>query len=209
MDIQGGIYKIQNTANGKRYIGSAASFTGRFYAHKHLLRKGKHHSRHLQRAWNKHGEQAFEFTPLLICSGDDILIHEQLALDGLKPEYNIARSSTSPMSGRKHTLLTRQQMSEARRHQSPETRAKIGAAFRGKPLSLAHRNKVSAGLMGHKKSAATLEKLAQAQRGKKLSPETRAKQSAARLGKKHTPETIAKMSASSSRRKRTVSGVWV
>ena len=42
----------------------------------------------MQRAWNKHGEAAFEFKPLLICRPEDALFYEQRAIDVLKPEFN-------------------------------------------------------------------------------------------------------------------------
>lgn len=48
-----GIYQIRNTANGKRYVGSAVKFAQRWRQHAHLLRKRKHHSRILQNAWKQ------------------------------------------------------------------------------------------------------------------------------------------------------------
>lgn len=53
-----GIYRIV-CKNGKSYVGSAASLYGRAHVHRHQLRKGKHHNRHLQNAWRKYGESAF------------------------------------------------------------------------------------------------------------------------------------------------------
>ena len=86
---QSGIYEILNTVNGKRYIGSAVYIVGRFARHRMHLRRGTHHSVHLQRAWNKHGEEAFEFRPILFCTKDMLLYYEQLAIDAFKPLYNI------------------------------------------------------------------------------------------------------------------------
>lgn len=54
-----GIYAIVNLANGKRYIGSAKSFARRWYMHRRELGLGKHHSRHLQRSWTRHGAEGF------------------------------------------------------------------------------------------------------------------------------------------------------
>jgi group I intron endonuclease len=57
-----GVYKITNTVDGKVYIGSTTIDTNwRWSTHKSLLKIGKHHNRHLQRAWNKYGESAFTF----------------------------------------------------------------------------------------------------------------------------------------------------
>lgn len=57
-----GAYKILNKVNGKYYVGGAyKSFDSRFAWHKRDLREKKHRNRYLQHAWNKHGEEAFEF----------------------------------------------------------------------------------------------------------------------------------------------------
>ena len=58
MKNQSGIYEILNTANGKRYIGSAVHFARRWYLHCWKLNRGEHHSAKLQNAWNKHGAGA-------------------------------------------------------------------------------------------------------------------------------------------------------
>lgn len=57
-----GIYAIKNTSNGKVYIGSTAkSFKVRFNQHISKLRCNKHHCIHLQNAFNKYGEEIFDF----------------------------------------------------------------------------------------------------------------------------------------------------
>ena len=55
------IYKIINTTNGKFYVGSTTNTQERFRTHRNRLRKGRHHSKHLQAAWNKYGEKVFVF----------------------------------------------------------------------------------------------------------------------------------------------------
>jgi hypothetical protein len=59
-----------------------------------MLRKGKHHSSYLQKAWNKYGEHHFEFNVLETCEyvKDTILFLEQKYLD-LNPEYNICKNA--------------------------------------------------------------------------------------------------------------------
>jgi group I intron endonuclease len=47
-----GIYCIRNIANDKRYIGSSKNIGTRFRVHKSRLRLNKHHSKHLQYAYN-------------------------------------------------------------------------------------------------------------------------------------------------------------
>jgi hypothetical protein len=68
---------------------------------------------------------------------------------------------------------------------TPETRAKISAAMKGK----------NSPNYGKTLSPETKAKLSAAQKGKTLSPETKAKISAAQKGKTLSPETKAKMSA--------------
>ena len=48
------IYTIVCTANGRLYVGSALSFGVRKRIHLSDLNHGRHHSRHLQRAWDKY-----------------------------------------------------------------------------------------------------------------------------------------------------------
>lgn len=64
-DFQG-VYKIESLCSGKVYIGSAAGVsTGikrRWYEHLFDLRKNKHHSFHLQNAWNLYWASSFEFS---------------------------------------------------------------------------------------------------------------------------------------------------
>lgn len=59
-----GVYQIRNLPTGKVYIGSSNNVLRRWEHHREFLRKGKHRSKYLQRAWNKHGPEAFEFTVL-------------------------------------------------------------------------------------------------------------------------------------------------
>jgi group I intron endonuclease len=55
------IYKIINVVNNKFYVGSTTNKKVRFRQHRKLLRGNRHHCKHLQAAWNKYGEDKFEF----------------------------------------------------------------------------------------------------------------------------------------------------
>ena len=56
------IYQILHIESGKKYIGQTTRpAIERWREHLYPLRKGKHHNRFLQAAWNKYGEQAFKF----------------------------------------------------------------------------------------------------------------------------------------------------
>jgi len=94
----------------------------------------------MQRAWQKHGETAFEFKVLAICSRDNLLFYEQRFLDAWSPEYNTAPVAGSQL-GYRHSTDSRRRMSAARRKDfspmkgrkhTPEALAKISANRKGK-----------------------------------------------------------------------------
>jgi group I intron endonuclease len=59
----GVIYTITCSENGKTYVGSTMRRPRqRWHEHLHHLRKGKHHSRYLQHAYSKHGEESLTFS---------------------------------------------------------------------------------------------------------------------------------------------------
>lgn len=61
------IYKIECLKDGKVYVGQTKNRRKRWDEHKYYLRKGIHHSTHLQRAWTKYGEVNFEFSVIEQC----------------------------------------------------------------------------------------------------------------------------------------------
>lgn len=124
-----GIYAIRHTVSGKRYVGSAVNFAQRWRVHRCLLRKGSHHSPYLQAAWNKHGGDSFVFEKLLVCSQENLLMYEQLLIDGMDTfnranGYN-ARPLASSSLGVKASDETRAKIRAARAKQvfSEETKA--------------------------------------------------------------------------------------
>lgn len=188
-----GIYEIRNTANGKRYIGSSVSFRGRRFSHWSVARSGKHHSQHLQNAWNIYGEAAFVFKPILFCSTENLIMYEELCISLLKPEYNMCPVAGSCL-GHKHTPESRKKMSDkqrGRRH-SIEHVANQAASTRGQkrgpqtPEQIEHR---AAYVRGKRQTPEHVEKRAAQRRGTNLSPETRKRMSLKKLGKKLGPQT--------------------
>ena len=115
--MKSSVYKILNKANNKLYIGSALNIKKRWAAHRAGLRHNRHKNFHLQRAWNKYGEDSFEFIILEYCEKEERLIREQFYLDTLKPYgdagYNLT-SVAGSNSGYKHTAETRAKVSASR-----------------------------------------------------------------------------------------------
>lgn len=58
------IYEIVNILNNKKYIGKTKNFLIRKNRHLYELSNNRHHCLHLQRAWNKYGEENFIFNVL-------------------------------------------------------------------------------------------------------------------------------------------------
>lgn len=170
-----GVYCIENIASGRRYIGSAVDIHKRWKEHRRQLRDGHHHSKFMQRCWNKYGEAAFAFRILLFCAREHVLMYEQTLLDAWKPEYNTSPTAGSQL-GYRHSEETRSKLSDAAkrtknftgcRHseeskarisesrkgkglgpQSEERRRKIGAAHKGKVIPQEMRDRISKKLSG-------------------------------------------------------------
>ena len=70
--MNSGIYTITGPS-GKSYVGQSSALDSRIAGHKARLRRGEHHCRPLQAAWNKHGEAAFTFAIVMLCEGKDAL----------------------------------------------------------------------------------------------------------------------------------------
>ncbi len=85
-----GVYIIENTKTNKCYVGSTCvDFKTRFNRHLGSLGRNTHHSKKLQRSYNKHGKEAFKFRILEICGEQEVREKEQEWIDFLVPFYNM------------------------------------------------------------------------------------------------------------------------
>jgi group I intron endonuclease len=170
------IYKIRNVINNSYYIGSTVDSRKRFWAHRKALRAGSHDCLHLQRAWNKYGEDFFKFEIVeQLESKEGLYPAEQKWLNehfGADYCYNTAAHADSPM-----------------RDASDEMRQRL--AEKTKAFSETH----GSPRLGHRHTEETKEcirqkKLADPVRywqGKTRSEETKAKISAAQKGVAKAP----------------------
>lgn len=132
-----GIYSIKNLKSGRMYIGSSYNIRARWNKHKRDLRRGKHHSLPLQRAFDKYGEQSFEFKMLIICRQQDMLLYEQRAIDAFNScdnGYNVSKIAGS-RAGVKHAPEVIAKLKLAAKNRAPksdEYRKKMAKIMREK-----------------------------------------------------------------------------
>ena len=72
-----GIYMILNRTNNKVYIGQSIDIHKRWTKHRRELRNNKHDNDHLQKSWNRDGEQYFDFIILCECPQNKLNEMEQ------------------------------------------------------------------------------------------------------------------------------------
>jgi group I intron endonuclease len=123
-----GIYQIKNLINGKIYLGSSVNVFRRWWDHKGMLKRNTHTNIHLQRAWNKHGEENFEFKMIEVCTSDKLLSREQFWIEWLdccndKIGYNLSKCTEAPARGAKRTLEQRKKLSDAHKGIKPSPEA--------------------------------------------------------------------------------------
>lgn len=111
-----GVYLISCAENGRIYIGSSAHIGRRFTYHRRDLRAGKHASRHMQLAWDKHGEKAFLFEVLeATLDARSAREREAYYLMALRPfgdrGFNSVPTVGSTTLGLKYSAVQRQQLS--------------------------------------------------------------------------------------------------
>jgi group I intron endonuclease len=166
-----GVYSFKNKLDGKRYIGTSVDLEKRKRQHLRGLRRNKHENSRLQNAWNKYGEDNFEYEVLQRCPKVEcveweaawILIFETTDRD---KGYNICPHGTCKL-GTKFSDEAKAKMSAAqkRRLENPDTREEMLSRLRKGPLSN----------IGKKRSKETRKKISDAHKGKVVSEETKQK----------------------------------
>ena len=216
----GCVYLAKNRVNGKRYVGKTIGPLEKRMVYHLLAAKHKANTTLFTRALAKHGAAAFEWIVLFEGDNDSELLRVEREMIAMlrtrSPKgYNLTDGGEGPC-GCKRSEETRRKMSEASQNRkraplSPDHRAKIGAAIKGKRhseetkekmrLAIANRSVEDRARIGdairdanNRRSPEVLAKIANAHRGMKRSPEARLKMSMAGRGKHISAEHRAKLS---------------
>lgn len=131
MRILTGIYQILNLVTGKFYVGKSVNIPKRWYNHQSQLRRNVSKTPYLQAAWNKYGEENFEFIIIELCSVNELVEREQYWMDYLRAYdresgYNLNPNSETSL-GVKRSQQTKDRISAANKGNkwSEEAKAKI------------------------------------------------------------------------------------
>ena len=163
-----GVYEIKNKVNNHRYIGSSKDLDRRLRDHKYSLNAGTHRNIHLQRAWNKYGEDAFVFDVIITCDDRSTIYLEQECIDEMEPEYNIAKTATGGAGSCSEETKRKLRKANLGKTLTKEHIEKIRAAQIGiprGPLSEEHKQKLSEIHMGHVVTEATRKKISKSHMG--------------------------------------------
>lgn len=145
-----GVYIILNKINGKFYIGSSVNIKSRWSLHKKQLRENSHHSKYLQRSWNKYGEENFLFSIMEECEREECLNIENKWLNfhntsNIEYGYNTVKEAHNTL-GYKHTAETRLKLKQLHKdriekmtlEEFAEYKSVLSNARKGKVLSEKH-----------------------------------------------------------------------
>lgn len=190
-----GIYIITCTYNDKHYIGRSKDMKRRLAKHKAELKHNVHKNEHLQRAFNKYGDDYFIFDTLEEYSIDILCSMEHYwcnVLDSHNREFGYNTLPTGPVGHTSHSEETKNKIGNMNRgrmppnkglHVSEESRkrmseCKLGNTYnKGIPMSEEGKQKlriIHTGKMYHspvKHSDETKKLLSEMKKGKKFTEE--------------------------------------
>lgn len=132
------IYAIKNLVNNKVYVGSSKSPQKRKYRHFYDMKKGTHHSPHLQKSYDKHGKDKFSFYILEECSEEtrkarEIFFIEQFKSNEREFGYNIYEPNEDDF---KCSEDTKKKISDSHKEKISVDLYKIDGEFIGSYVSI-------------------------------------------------------------------------
>jgi len=119
LENKSGVYLIKNRFNNKVYVGSSENVRKRIIGHLSDLRSNRHHSKHLQKSWNKYNNSNFSVHILEYTTIDCLLKREKYWLDfylsyNKNYGYNLCKFPENT-KGRKHSEETKLKISNNRK----------------------------------------------------------------------------------------------
>ena len=136
------IYQIRNKINNKIYIGSTNNINKRWNNHKSKLNNKIHENSYLQAAWDKYGEENFEFSIIEEVNDQNRIEKEIFYLQERKSYerdigYNFDKNPTdksgknNPFYGKQHSKETKDKIKLIANNRSDELKNKMGEKNRG------------------------------------------------------------------------------
>lgn len=123
-----GIYFIENLITKQQYIGSAVKINKRWNSHRCELRANVHKNKKLQNAWNKYGEDNFQFKVIEFIEPKFLIDREQFYLDTVLPFYNIRKVANSNLG----ISLSEETKRKMRKPKSQQTKLAMSLSRKGK-----------------------------------------------------------------------------
>ncbi len=141
--MNSGIYAIRNLVNNKLYIGLAVNLKYRREWHFARLRKDKHCNEHLQKAFNKYGEDNFIFEVLEYCTEDLLFQKEHSWCSNFNVHdrhfgYNIKPTDPTGIAGQSNETKLKISNTSKERAVPDERRVRIADTLRGRKQTLDH-----------------------------------------------------------------------
>ncbi|HCT86128.1 MAG TPA: hypothetical protein DF296_13135 [Candidatus Margulisbacteria bacterium] len=165
-----GIYQIQSKIKPERiYIGSGVDIRRRWNDHKNKLRKNKHGNSKLQNHYNKYGESDLQFSVLLGCEKENLIVNEQFFFDTYPIYFNECLKANSPF-GRRMSKESKEKISKANKghrgiwgyKHTEEARLRIGKFQKGRIRTVIEMESLHKGInKGFKHSLETRRKMSE------------------------------------------------